>query len=43
MPTSKKPKSAQHDPRTVPTASAATPKPANEPLRALQMSMDTRQ
>jgi hypothetical protein len=43
MPTSPKPKPAQHDPRIVATANSSTPKPANEPLRALQMSMDTRQ
>ncbi|HEY1485446.1 MAG TPA: hypothetical protein VGF84_05045 [Micromonosporaceae bacterium] len=44
MPTSPKPKPAQHDPRVVVTANSnSTPRPANESLRALQMSMDTRQ
>jgi hypothetical protein len=43
MPTSPKSKPAQHDPRVVATSGASAPKPANESLRALQMSMDTRQ
>ena len=45
MPTSPKPKPAQHDSRIVASSAHATatqPTP-NEQLRALQMSMDTRQ
>jgi hypothetical protein len=45
MPSSRKPKPAQHDPRLI--AGGATksivPQPADEQRRALQMSMDTRQ
>jgi hypothetical protein len=43
MPTSRKPKPVQQDKQIVATANQAAPKPANESLRALQMSMDTRQ
>ncbi len=45
MPSSRKPKPTQHDPRLIIGAAAksATPQPADEQRRALQMSMDTRQ
>jgi len=45
MPTSRKSKPAQHDSRIVITSvpATATQPTLNEQLRALQMSMDTRQ
>jgi hypothetical protein len=44
MPTSRKPKAAQHDPRIVVThRPAGTSTAADEQRYALQMSMDTRQ
>jgi hypothetical protein len=45
MPSSRKPKPAQHDPRLVGggTKQSVLPQPADEQRRALQMSMDTRQ
>ena len=45
MPSSRKPKPAQHDPRLLGGAStqSATQTTADEQRRALQMSMDTRQ
>ncbi len=44
MPTSRKPKAAQHDPRIVVVSRpASTSTPTDEQRHALQMSMDTRQ
>ena len=45
MPSSRKPKPAQHDPRLIVGSApkSVSPRPADEQRRALQMSMDTRQ
>ena len=45
MPSSRKPKPAQHDPRLISDVAikSSAPQPVDEQRRALQMSMDTRQ
>ena len=45
MPSSRKPKPVQHDPRLIvgSAAKSIVPRPTDEQRRALQMSMDTRQ